>query len=495
MLSKRVSTIAFSLFLSAVFLYLWTNNGTGIPTNENSNYYARPKYKTMKSASVGCDDIPDNSDVTITVTDVTKADSDVTKTDNKSTDSDVINCDDAKGKRVFVETKLLENLKRDCDYSVDDGDLVKCKDNSCVRFSKYKSQKAKEFTEKFANPFKKTIPTPILPKFTHGGSNVVKNPKESINEGQIESELAVERKRRLTLGDDDITKIPEVIEATKTDRIPNIIHFVYFGHLRVRVIEYQAFVGALRYQKPDLILFHTDSEPSGEYWDAFKFLAGKKLKIVKRSPPKSIWGININLVEHKADVARLQILLEVGGIYLDTDSVILTSLQPLMGNDLVLGEESEMDLANGVILAKRDSWFLKRWFWEYKYFDDGQWGKSSVVVPWGLWKSFPDKIFVVKQKICRPNWKEVKLLFHELIEWKDHYVMHLYSRFMKDLDGKTERPLKELAVLNTTYGEVARHAIWGNYRGRDVTNWIVTCNLTQQLISEYNSTAPRSDER
>jgi len=45
-----------------------------------------------------------------------------------------------------------------------------------------------------------------------------------------------------------------------------------------------------------------------------------------------------------SDVARLQVLLEVGGIYVDTDSVILRSLDELRAHRMVLGEESDIDL-------------------------------------------------------------------------------------------------------------------------------------------------------
>jgi len=39
-------------------------------------------------------------------------------------------------------------------------------------------------------------------------------------------------------------------------------------------------------------------------------------------------------------------------------------------------------------------------------------------------------------------------------------------------------------VLNTTYGEIARHVIWGDAAIRDITNWMETCKKTQVLI-EY----------
>jgi len=54
-------------------------------------------------------------------------------------------------------------------------------------------------------------------------------------------------------------------------------------------------IGALRYQDPSIILFHTDCEPSGPYWNAFKAIAGKRLKIVKRTAPAEVWGIDIKV--------------------------------------------------------------------------------------------------------------------------------------------------------------------------------------------------------
>ncbi|XP_076801647.1 uncharacterized protein LOC143446067 isoform X2 [Clavelina lepadiformis] len=191
----------------------------------------------------------------------------------------------------------------------------------------------------------------------------------------------------------------------------------------------------------------------------------------------------LQIVEHRADVARLQISLEVGGIYLDTDSIVLRSVDSLRMDEMTLSESNVDSLANGIIFANRHSWFLQRWYWEYKYFVDAHWGKNSVLVPWAMWKLFPDKIKVVKKLICRPNWSELSYIFHELYDWHQNYILHLYARYLKTWDGKEERSLKELAVLNTTYGQIARHVIWGDERVRDITDWIVTCNISQILES------------
>ena len=53
---------------------------------------------------------------------------------------------------------------------------------------------------------------------------------------------------------------------------------------------------------------------------------------------------------------------------------------------------------------------------------------------------------------------------------------------MKDYDGKKERSLKELAVLDSTYGEIARYVLWGDEKIKDITNWMYTCNITDMLL-------------
>jgi len=49
-------------------------------------------------------------------------------------------------------------------------------------------------------------------------------------------------------------------------------------------------MGALRYQQPRLILFHTNCEPDSEYWLIIKKIAASKMRVVQRSPPEFLWG-------------------------------------------------------------------------------------------------------------------------------------------------------------------------------------------------------------
>ena len=54
---------------------------------------------------------------------------------------------------------------------------------------------------------------------------------------------------------------------------------------------------------------------------------------------------------------------------------------------------------------------------------------------------------------------------------------------MIKFDGKKERTLKELAVLNSTYGEIARFIIWGDSEPRDVSDWIFHCDNSTKLLN------------
>jgi hypothetical protein len=133
-------------------------------------------------------------------------------------------------------------------------------------------------------------------------------------------------------------------------KIPNNIHIIYglaknFGwdeyehyvsevdkHMKrpasdsFDIIRYLAIKSAHDVNKPDNIFFYYCYEPYGEWWDR----AQKYITPVKVEPPKEIFGNPINSYAHQADVIRLQVLIEEGGIYLDSDTLCLKPLTPFL---------------------------------------------------------------------------------------------------------------------------------------------------------------------
>ena len=70
------------------------------------------------------------------------------------------------------------------------------------------------------------------------------------------------------------------------------------------------------------------------------------LKIVHRDPPEYIHGQRLRHIYHQGDVAKMEILLEYGGIYLDYDVIVVNSLDPVRLYDATLGKPNFPVLAD-----------------------------------------------------------------------------------------------------------------------------------------------------
>jgi len=111
-----------------------------------------------------------------------------------------------------------------------------------------------------------------------------------------------------------------------------------------------------------------EEEPRSPY---FARLADM-VKFHKVKPPEEVFGNPVPHYAHKADVLRLQILLEEGGIYLDLDTVTVRPFEPLLNHavvmSLVKNDGNLFGLGNSVIMASPGSSFLKRWYESYRTF-------------------------------------------------------------------------------------------------------------------------------
>ena len=124
-------------------------------------------------------------------------------------------------------------------------------------------------------------------------------------------------------------------------------------------------------------------------------------------------------------IARFQILLQVGEIFLDTDVIVTGNLDELRRSyDIALGAESLTSQGSAGMIASRESRFLKRWFQEYRTYKDESWGLNAVLVPLALWRSFPEEDNVVPLVLDRPNWWERDVLHHGLFDWSEHLTVH-----------------------------------------------------------------------
>lgn len=116
---------------------------------------------------------------------------------------------------------------------------------------------------------------------------------------------------------------------------------------------------------------------------------------------RKVWRI-----EHQADIFRLLILKEYGGVYADVDTLFYKPFFPKFEMyDFVMGKETIFHfrekelhtngLCNALIICKKDSEFLKLYLDSFdQYFDGYDYNKMAVRVPYELSKKHSDLIHI-----------------------------------------------------------------------------------------------------
>lgn len=201
--------------------------------------------------------------------------------------------------------------------------------------------------------------------------------------------------------------------ARASESIPRLVHYVYglrTGTPDFDFFQYLSVKSAYENIKPDAIWLWVHNEPAGEWWDKAKALV--TLKHV--DAVDSVYGTPISHFAHRADVLRLKVLHDYGGIYLDLDVLALKSFDDLLVDEsFVMGQEGEggnIGLCNAVIISQPRAPFLRRWMESYTNFDGIVWAWHSVAVPGHLSAVYPDEITVLNHTaFFWPLWNEVGL--------------------------------------------------------------------------------------
>lgn len=146
---------------------------------------------------------------------------------------------------------------------------------------------------------------------------------------------------------------------------------------------YLAVLSALQVNQPDCIYFHYQYEPQGLWWEKIKRLVTP----IQRTALDKIGDKTLHHYAHKADVMRLQLLIEHGGIYLDIDTLCLKPWHVFLDNEFVIGEELQyknavQGLCNAVLFSQPQSIFLRAWLEEYPaHFKEDGWSESACLLP------------------------------------------------------------------------------------------------------------------
>ena len=233
--------------------------------------------------------------------------------------------------------------------------------------------------------------------------------------------------------------------------IPRILHYCFgmsrnFGGRPWSLMHYVCLKSAVAHLAPDRVNFYCQYEPRGPWW----LLTREMVNIVPIKAPRSVYGNPVRHYAHRADVMRLEKLIEFGGIYLDADVFVHRGFDDLLQHSVVLGvERGDIDrgLCNAVILAEQNAPFLRRWHAEYRTFrsrgQDRFWIEHSVHTPSRLARRFPSELFVLPQTaFFWPSWdtQGIHSLFAspQRLPEVGAYATHLWEsmtweRYLKDL--------------------------------------------------------------
>ena len=219
-----------------------------------------------------------------------------------------------------------------------------------------------------------------------------------------------------------------------------------------------------------MIYFHTNKEPTGDYWEEAKKIP--TLRVNHRDPPTSLFGESIKppkFYTSHSNVDRVKILQEYGGIYLDLDVFVTKGFDELRRkHPCFIGQELETKACGSVIGCSKDSLFLTLWL--NSYLDDYRmdvWAYNTGQVPYNLAKRYPHLVYMEPSRINQPNYKQISKIWspNDRFDWWDNYSVHIIYRLWKDMsdfyDGVEPCP-ETIKTMNNSFGEMARFIYYGS---------------------------------
>jgi len=255
------------------------------------------------------------------------------------------------------------------------------------------------------------------------------------------------------------------------------------------IMRYLAIKSAHEVNKPDNIFFYYHYEPYGEWWEKSK----QYITPIKVDPPKEIFGNPVESYAHQADVIRLQVLIEEGGIYLDSDTLCLKPFKPLLDKGgFIIGQEgyNSTKLCNAVLLSEKNSEFAKIWLSNYVDFDDNNWAGHSIELPYKLAQEHPDLVHIMNHKSF--TWP----LYHsEHLRWFFRngvsYAECDYSDgIVSDMGGvlRTDEDFSESYVIHLWAGKSVTNEFVKDFPDNPMNDWMTIDNI-RNIDTPFNKLA------
>jgi hypothetical protein len=207
-------------------------------------------------------------------------------------------------------------------------------------------------------------------------------------------------------------------EPNYTELAPNIAHFMWVGRGTMDFMMYLSLLSLIYVAEMDMVYIHGE-EPIGPFWDKIK--DHDRIKIIYRSPEVSVYGQRANVKAHRSDVWRADVLLKYGGLYVDTDVIIVKPLsEHIRAYDAVISLDISLPrhidlfpyiLQNGVMLGKPGATFWVQYQQSMRVYNDKLWAWNSCFLPYKIKERHPRNLLIDPRLQvlciglhCHPTW-------------------------------------------------------------------------------------------
>ncbi|XP_077861461.1 uncharacterized protein LOC144341661 [Saccoglossus kowalevskii] len=245
--------------------------------------------------------------------------------------------------------------------------------------------------------------------------------------------------------------------------VPNIAHFTWLNCPEFKFYNLISILSIYRTMNPDRMMFHTDCnpEPKGPWWDEAKRIP--VLEIVHHKRPKTIFGIPIINLLHQTDVLRLQSLLQYGGVYFDLDFWLFRPFEQLRYYDYVANRPGSGRLCNGVILANKNSKYLRLFYESYRNFEPKCLACTSIINANKLAFEHRDLLHIELYSFYRniDHCQDWQMEYFSPMDWElPRYSIHFFHR-LTESNGQPFPDPQNIKTMNNTIGEIARYIYYG----------------------------------
>ncbi|XP_054717334.1 uncharacterized protein LOC129226730 [Uloborus diversus] len=254
------------------------------------------------------------------------------------------------------------------------------------------------------------------------------------------------------------------ITGYKNPIIPNIVHYVQFDSRELNFIQVISIKAVYLHHHPDKIFIHCNCfSLKGKYWNMLQNISIIEIKYMEK--PTHIFEKPLSSVYHSSDIARLKILMEYGGIFLDTDTYVVKPLDYYRKFEMSLGWPPGQNLGTQLLIAHKNARFLRLWYNSYRYYRRERWYYNAGELPTSfILERMPYIVHRVPYDFGVHNL--VHLLYGtRSADWKSYHSIHLLVRHKNYLlpgDSVLEFDENNIKKYNRTFGDMARLVLFGS---------------------------------